>query len=176
MPMAPTRATRAVRFLPAVLAALLTLATPALAESPAPSLADPADQLALIGRFYELLAMEPGEDKSAGLDAFLGPEYQLLRSNGVVLDHDGYATEPPQIHLWQIESYAMTTSADGTVAVVTYWVTTDSTIDGVTQTTTAPRLAVFHWDGSDWTMSALANFTALPMPGTESSPAPSPAG
>ena len=171
-----TRARRRASLLVASVVAALTLAAaPVAAQSPAPSLADPADQLALISRFYELLALDPGSQKSDGLRAFLGPEFQIQRTNGDHFGRDEYAAEPAQVHTWAIESFDLTTSADGSVAVVTYLVTTDSTIDETTQTTTAPRLAVFHWDGSDWTMSALGNFTALPASSAASAPAPSPA-
>ncbi|GEM_PF-1019262 len=143
----------------------------ALAADPAPSAGPDPEAAMLVAPFYEQLSLAPGAEKEAQLLAFLAPEYQLLRTNGVRMDAAGYAADPALILSWALVSAVRTTSPEGDLAIVSYVVTTDSTIDGVTQTTTAPRLAAFRQTPEGWRMSALANFTALPPAGA--TPAPS---
>jgi hypothetical protein len=48
------------------------------------------------------------------------------------------------------------------VLVVSYVVTTEETINGVTQSTAKPRLSVFRWVDGGWHLAAHSNFGALP--------------
>ncbi|MFO1541260.1 MAG: nuclear transport factor 2 family protein [Chloroflexota bacterium] len=152
------------------LASALALLLPAgaLAADPVPV----PDGATLVSPFYEILALPAGAGKSAALGAYLAPEFQVLRTTGVRLDAAAYAAEPPAVMDWALVSSVTTADPSGTYAVVSYVVMTDSTIDGVTQTTTAPRLAYFRQAGGTWPMVALANLTAfpaggVPSPGTE---------
>lgn len=122
----------------------------------------------LVSPFYEILVLPASPEKSAALAAYIAPEFQVLRTTGVRLDAAAYAAEPPAVADWALVSSVTTADPAGTVAVVTYVVMTDSTIDGVTQTTTAPRLAYMRLADGDWRMAALANLTAFPADGAPS--------
>jgi len=100
----------------------------------------------------------------------LAPEFQVLRTNGRQLDAEAFIAEPALIRSWEIRDPLMTEDPEGRVRVVTFTARTDSTIEGVTQTTVAPRLAVLRDVDGTWRVAALANLTPLPAP------APSPAG
>jgi ketosteroid isomerase-like protein len=52
-------------------------------------------------------------------------------------------------------------TAEGDLAVATYFVNVDQTRDGVLVEAYAPRLSVFRKDGERWLMVAHSNFAAL---------------
>ena len=99
----------------------------------------------------------------AGPDAvapLLAPEYQIMRSNGVGYDRDGYINRgagtvnarPNYSH-----DDLVVTSGDN-VLVVRYMLQIDETIDGRAISRRAPRLTVFRKIDGDWKVTAHANF------------------
>ncbi|CAN5586198.1 hypothetical protein BH23CHL8_BH23CHL8_29480 [soil metagenome] len=128
-------------------------------------LAAQGEQLA--SRFLTILS-EAEEEKRADLEAFLAPEFQLLRSDGDLLTRDAYLESPASVLEFSIERLVVTGSED--LIVTSYLLASTVTIEGVTRTTTAPRLTVFSRHGEDWLLAAHANFTPL-----DDAPAASPA-
>lgn len=99
----------------------------------------------------------------AGPDAvapLLAPEYQIMRSNGVGYDRDGYINRGAGTVRarpdYSLDDLVATTGGD--MLVVRYVLQIDETIDGKTITRRAPRLTVFRKIGADWKVSAHANF------------------
>lgn len=153
---------------------LVPVAAPAMAQDPspvpAPILADLAtDGGALATRFLEILGL-PDVDKVAALEGFLADEFQIVRADGSRLDRDAYLAKPATVHQFLITDVIATQHED--LVVVSFTLATTETIDGVEQTTTAPRLSVFHWDGADWRLAAHSNFGALATVPAEPSAAP----
>jgi len=153
---------------------LVPVAAPAMAQDPsplpAPVLADLAtDGGALATRFLEILGL-PEADKVAALEHFLADEFQIVRADGSRLDRDAYLAKPAAVHQFLITDVITTQHED--IVVVSFTLAITETIDGVEQTTTAPRLSVFHWDGADWQLAAHSNFGALATVPAEPSAAP----
>lgn len=153
---------------------LVPFAAPAMAQepspAPAPVFADPAlDGGALATRFMEILGL-PDTEKVAALERFLADEFQIVRADGSRLDHDAYLARPATVHQFQITDVIATQHED--LVVVSFTLATTETIDGVEQTTTAPRLSVFHWDGADWQLAAHGNFGAISTAPAEPSTGP----
>ena len=157
------------RMLTLVVLSLLALPLPVLAQdasgSPvseavdAPSAEDTLElgtQLAT--QFFTILA-EPEAEKSAALEAFLAPEFQIVRANGDLLGREAYLEAPADVEDFTIGDVVATRGGD--VIVVTYLIETTETIDGVEQATTAPRLSVFRLVDGVWQLSAHANFGAI---------------
>ena len=99
----------------------------------------------------------------AGPDAvapLLAPEYQIMRSNGVGYDREGYINRGAGTVRarpnYSLDDLVTTTGGD--VMVVRYILQIDETIDGKTITRRAPRLTAFRKIGSEWKISAHANF------------------
>jgi ketosteroid isomerase-like protein len=111
---------------------------------------------AIEGFFGALMTGEP--DKVA---ATLAPEFQILRSDGTNYDARGYPDSilPIISEMPAIEKLNVT--AEGDIAVASYVVNVDETIDGVLAQAYAPRLSVFRKDGDRWLMVAHGNFAAL---------------
>jgi hypothetical protein len=112
----------------------------------------------LASQFFTILA-EPEAEKSASLEAFLAPEFQIVRANGDRLGREAYLAAPVSVDDFTISDVAATQGGD--VVVVTYLIETTETIDGVEQTTTAPRLSVFRLVDGVWQLSAHASFWAI---------------
>lgn len=158
------------------LALVLPAALPTMAQqasvAPAPVFTDAeAEGAALATRFMEILGL-PEAEKVAELETFLGDAFQLVRANGTWADKAAYLADPATVHEFRIED--ATTTQDGDLAVVSYRLETTETIDGVEQSSHAPRLSVFHWDGTGWRLVAHSNFGVVDPPASE--PSPSPAG
>lgn len=108
-----------------------------------------------ISAFVE--AVITGPDAVAPL---LAPEYQIMRSNGVGYDRDGYigrgagsVNARPRYGLSDI----VATGTDD-ILVARYFLEIEETIDGKPVTRRAPRLTVFRKIGGAWKVSAHANF------------------
>ena len=127
-----------------------------------------AQGAALVERFLTILREEDAAKRSA-LEAFLAPEFQLLRADGTRLTRDEYLANPSTTLEWQVHDL-MVTGSEG-VLVASYLLEVTVTIDDVTRTATAPRLSVFHESGGEgeWRLAAHANFMPLD-PGLQPSP------
>ncbi|MBT3808573.1 MAG: nuclear transport factor 2 family protein [Rhodospirillaceae bacterium] len=137
------------RFILAAVFAFGLLATPAAAD-------DKTDTArALLTAFVD--GVIAGPDAVAPL---LAPEYQIMRSNGVGYDRDGYINRGAGTVRarpnYSLADLVVTTGGD--VMVVRYILQIDETIDGNTITRRAPRLTVFRNIGGDWKISAHGNF------------------
>ncbi len=158
-----------VRMLLLIALSLVAMPLPVLAQdasgSPAPqAVAAPSAEdtlelgTQLATQFFTILA-EPEAEKAAALEAFLAPEFQIVRANGDRLGRDAYLAAPANVEDFTISDVAATQGGD--VIVVTYLIETTETIDGVEQATTAPRLSVFRLVDGAWRLSAHANFGAI---------------
>ena len=94
------------------------------------------------------------------LAPILAPEYQIMRTNGVGYDRDGYlnrgagtvSAQPDFSH----EDLVVTAADD--VLVVRYFLRIDETIDGKPVKKRAPRLTVFRKIGDVWKVVSHSNF------------------
>jgi len=159
----------------AVLALLLLVATalPAAAQSdqPAPVLGDlVVEGAALAERFVEIASL-PDAEKVGELEGFLADEFQIVRATGARLDKAGYLVSPSSVSEYAISDVVATQHDD--IVVVSYLLAVTATIDGVEETTTAPRMSVFHWNGELWQLAAHSNFAAISVT-TEPSASPAP--
>lgn len=157
---------RAGRLLPglalaAVLAACLGLAAcggddGAQASNGPPPIADlDAEGEFLVDRFFTVLAAGERE----GVAAVLSPAFQIVRSTGTVHDRDGYLADLPTVGEFTFSDVRATLSQR--VLVVSYVVHVEEVLEGVEQTTSAPRLSTFQWEGADWLLVSHANFGAI---------------
>lgn len=156
------------------LALLVPSALPALAQSaePAPALGDPVvDGGALAERFVEIASL-PDAEKVRELEGFLAEEFQIVRATGARLDKAAYLASPSSVTGYAISDVVATQHDD--VVVVSYLLTATVTIDGVEQTSTAPRLSVFHWNGERWQLAAHSNFAPISEPSMSPQPSTSP--
>ncbi|MFN8620801.1 MAG: nuclear transport factor 2 family protein [Chloroflexota bacterium] len=151
---------------------LVPAVLPAAAQDASVAPPPAADGQALAEKYMDILALPDAAQKQAELQAFLGDEFQVVRASGPRQDKAAYLVNPPTVHAYTISD--VVTTQDANVAVVSYLLNTTETIDNVEQTHTAPRLSVFHWNGTDWELIAHSNFGAIDLPAA--SPAASPAG
>lgn len=143
-----------------LLVLLITFPTVARASADAaPMLDDPtAEGVALVDGYMTILG-QPADAKAVQLDGLLAPGFQVVRSNGDQQDRAEYLASPPTVETYTImEAFA---TQDDDVLVVSYLFETSEVLDGVAQTTTAPRLTIFHWIGDAWLLAAHANFGAI---------------
>jgi len=111
---------------------------------------------AIDGYFAALMTGEP--DKVA---AVLAPEFQIMRADGVGYDAKGLPQSILPIISEMPAIEKLTVTAEGDIAVATYFVNVDSTRDGASVETYAPRLTVFRKAGDAWLMVSHSNFAAL---------------
>jgi ketosteroid isomerase-like protein len=94
------------------------------------------------------------------IEAILAPEFQILRSNGVGYDREGYlASELPafdESFEWRLEDVVATAAGD--LLVARYQLVIHETINSAPMAQRAPRLTVFRRDGDRWLVVAHANF------------------
>lgn len=152
----------------------VTVALPVAAQvaspAPAPALVDlETEGGALATRFMEILGLAEA-DKATELETFLAEEFQLVRANGTWADKAAYVANPATVHDFRIVGVVATQTDD--VVVVSYTLETTETIDGVEQTSRAPRLSVFHWNGMGWQLAAHSNFGVVDVPAAPPSAAP----
>jgi hypothetical protein len=101
-------------------------------------------------------------DGPDALAPMLAPEYQIMRTNGVGYDRDGYlnrgagtvSAQPGFSH----EDLVVTVDDD--VLVVRYFLSINETIDGKPVKRRAPRLTVFRKIDTEWKVVAHSNFGA----------------
>jgi hypothetical protein len=101
-------------------------------------------------------------DGPDALAPILAPEYQIMRTNGVGYDRDGYLNRGAGTVLAQPD-YShedLVVTADGDVLVVRYFLLIDETIDGKPVKRRAPRLTVFRKIDDVWKVVAHSNFGA----------------
>ena len=99
----------------------------------------------------------------AGPDAvapLLAPEYQIMRTNDVGYDRDGYINRGAGTVRarpnYSLDDLVTTTGGD--IMVVRYILQIDETIDDKAITRRAPRLMAFRKIAGDWKVSSHANF------------------
>ena len=100
------------------------------------------------------------------VEPLLAPEYQIMRSNGVGYDREGYvmhgvatvSARPDFAH----ENIFVTAQDD--VMVVRYFLSIDETIDGSPVARRAPRLTVFRKIDGAWKVVAHSNFGVTAPP------------
>lgn len=109
----------------------------------------------LVNRFFAALA----SGQRAAVAAVLSPAFQIVRATGTVHDRDGYLDNLPTVGEFEITDVRATLNAG--VLVVSYVVLVDEVLEGVEQTTRAPRLSTFQWEGGDWLLVSHANFGAV---------------
>ena len=142
--------------------ALLVVAAVALAACSSSSAApttDPNVQGSDLANKYFTILQQSDAAKADQLKTFLAPEFQIVRANGDQVGKDAYLQKPASVKTFTITDVKATQAGD--MLVVGYRITTDETINGVAQSTTAPRLSVFHWADGAWQLSAHGNFGAL---------------
>lgn len=113
---------------------------------------------ALVSAFVE--AVIAGPEAVAPL---LAPEYQIMRSNGVGYDREGYINRGAgSVNARPNYGFdgLVVTEADG-IMVVRYFLEISETIDGKAVTRRAPRLTVFRKIGDDWKITAHGNFAQV---------------
>ncbi len=136
-----------------------TIALAACSSTGAPPTTDPdAQGSALVNEYFTIL-QQPGAAKIDQLKTFLAPEFQIVRANGDQLGKDAFLANAASVKTFTVSDVAATEGGD--VLVVGYRITTHETINGVDQTTTAPRLSVFRWVDGGWHLAAHGNFGAL---------------
>lgn len=111
-----------------------------------------------VTEFFTIL-QKPDAERSGALDGFLAPEFQVVRANGDVQDRPAYLAASPTVSSFTITDLKGLVAGDS--LVVSYRVETTETIDGVEQTTVAPRLSTFRKIDGTWHLTAHANFGAL---------------
>ena len=140
-------------FFAGFVAAVMTLS--AIANAVADDMTDEARELLVA--FTQ--AVIDGPEKLAPL---LAPEYQIMRTNGVGYDRDGYlnrgvgtvSAQPDYSH----EDLVVTTADD--VLVVRYFLRINETIDDKPVKKRAPRLTVFRKIDGAWKVVSHSNFGA----------------
>ncbi len=93
----------------------------------------------------------------------LAPEYQIMRSNGVGYDRDGYIDRGAG-SVNALPRYALTdivATSGGNLLVARYFLEIEETIDGKSVTRRAPRLTVFRKIDGTWKISAHGNFARV---------------
>ena len=140
-----------------MIGAIVAYFTPAgSANSPEPVDLQVEVRQAIDGYFAALMTGEP--DKVA---ATLAPEFQIMRADGSNYDAKAFPDSSLPIISEMPSIEKLNVTADGDLAVATYFVNVDQTRDGVLVEAYAPRLSVFRKDGDRWLMVAHSNFAAL---------------
>lgn len=93
--------------------------------------------------------------------AITAPEYQIMRSNGVGYDKDGYIATVDGVDIadYTYEDIVTTTAAD--IMVVRSMLAVNETIDGQAASRRAPRLTVFRKIDGEWKVVAHGNFALI---------------
>ena len=119
--------------------------------------------------FFSLLQRQ---DK-AGLEAFLSPAFQVVRTDGSASNKTEYLADPPKVSAYEISD--VDTTVDGNIMVVRYTVTTKETIDQQLYfEDPRPRLSVFVKVGDSWQLIGHANLNAPTGATPDATPAPLP--
>lgn len=108
-----------------------------------------------------LVAFTDGVISGPGAVApLLAPEFQIMRSNGVGYDRNGYINRGVgTVNAGPNYSHNdLFVTIGGDVLVVRYVLQIDETIDGKPITSGAPRLTVFRKIGGAWKVSSHSNF------------------
>ncbi|MEW9807536.1 nuclear transport factor 2 family protein [Mesorhizobium sp. ZMM04-5] len=94
------------------------------------------------------------------VDGVLGPEFQILRSDGTGHDKAGYLKALPK-HNAPIVLSDIIATGNADVMVIRYRIDSDQTVDGKAAKGNSPRLSVFRKEDGRWLLSAHANFAPL---------------
>ena len=123
-----------------------------LVSWPASAADEQTDALALklIDRFYDDLAPD-----NTALAGFLGEGFQIIGSDGLHFDREGYLSFPKQITRYEISD--LSARRDGDVITAIFEVGYVGEIGGVErEVPRLPRIAVFHRTDDGWKLQALA--------------------
>ena len=122
-----------------------------------PKLSNPtATAKPLVTRYFELTQKKDG----AGLQRLLSPAFQIERADGSGARKAEFLTHLPTINSFILTDVSATQA--GSVLIVRYLATATGLVNGKPYTPgPAPRLTVFHWNGSAWQVAAHANFNPL---------------
>jgi ketosteroid isomerase-like protein len=93
----------------------------------------------------------------ARISEVLGPEFQIMRSDGSSHDKASYLKALPNHKIRPVAIGLKVTGHDD-VFVASYTVKSNQTIDGQTVEAISPRLSVFHKEGDRWLIVAHSNF------------------
>lgn len=129
--------------------------TPAAAAAPASSASDTALGRRLVDRFMTMLVHKD----VPGLRAFLAPEFQIVRSNGISATKAEYLSDLPDVSSFQQSDFVVTRHGDS--LVVRNSAVVDVVVDEQQSAgTSAPRLSTFRKDPrtGTWRMVAHGNF------------------
>jgi ketosteroid isomerase-like protein len=140
-----------------MIGAIVAYFTPAgSANAPEPADLQVEIRDAIKGFFGALITGQSGD-----VAAVLAPEFQILRSDGSNYDAKTYPTSELPIISEMPEIEKLVVTAEGEIAVASYVVNVDETLDGVLVEAYAPRLTVFRKAGGQWLMVSHSNFAAL---------------
>lgn len=129
-----------------------------------PEVADPArlgqEQ---VDRFFGTL--KGADTDTALLDSILAENFQIVRSDGSRATKAQYLANPASVDTYEIADLSAT--LEGPTLVVSFDVEVNEVIDGRQVVSTAPRLGVFVWDGTDWRLAAWTNFGVVERAGKD---------
>lgn len=94
---------------------------------------------------------------SAGIEAILAPEFQVLRGDGKSHDKTGYLTALPK-YKYRPRTSDLRGTSHANMLVVTYMIESDQTIENEPVAHLAPRLTVFRREGDVWLVVSHSNF------------------
>lgn len=131
--------------------------------NPAAPLGDPEGTgRELAQRFLDILS---GPNRSAALEEFLSPAFQLQRANGTYANRQEYLADPAVVGNFAIEDSNFRALQDGPVLTVRFTVDVGGNPSGLAGASSqAERLAVFLRTAQGWQLVAWSNFN----PPTES--------
>jgi len=105
----------------------------------------------------EFVAIVQRGDTDA-LAKFLDPAFQLQRADGSGATRAEYLAKPAVVGAYALGDTVTGTQHDD-VLVVRWSLQSEQTVDGRPyKGDAAPRLSVYHWDGTRWRLAAHANF------------------
>ncbi len=135
---------------------LLGAACGSSSNNGAPTLSTPAQTgQQLVEKYMSLLANQD----VAGLKTFLSDSFLRQGADGTFATKDQYLSNLPQVSNYHITD--VTANQSGGALAVRWMLSIDEVVSGKTlQTTPAPRLATFVWEGGDWRLLSHANFNA----------------
>jgi hypothetical protein len=138
-------------------ALLLGGSATAAASRPAPQFSDPTVAGARLATdFFVLLRNKD----TAGLQRFLSPAFQVQRADGSAVGKADYLASLPTVSAFTLTNIVATQT--GGVIVVRYLAQATGLVNGKPYTPgPAPRLSVFAWSGTQWQLTAHANFNPL---------------
>lgn len=125
------------------------------------SAAEPADLQAEVRLAVETYIAAVMSNDPAKLAPLLAPEFQILRADGTNYDAKSYPASSLPIIAEMPVIERLNVTANGDIAVASFYVNINQTRDGVVVQGYAPRITVFRRDGGKWLAVAWGNFAPL---------------